>query len=112
MIQQTPQADAFKEQLRDSLQRETLNARAVKIARHVNVYDCGDQDDTVYFIESGQIKLVMLSSEGKECLLAIHGVGDVFGELWPVRLKRAPGNSDRDETKRFQTDTLLSISGV
>jgi CRP-like cAMP-binding protein len=81
MIQQTPQADQFKKQLRDSLQRETMNSRAVKIARHGNVYSCGDQDEMVYFIESGQIKLLMLSSEGKECLLAIHSGGDIFGEL-------------------------------
>jgi CRP/FNR family cyclic AMP-dependent transcriptional regulator len=81
MIQQTPQADQFKIQLRDSLLRETMNSRAVKIARHANVYTCGDQDETVYFIESGQIKLLMLSSEGKECLLAIHSEGDIFGEL-------------------------------
>ncbi len=81
MIQQTPQADLFKRQLGDSLQRETLNSRAVKIARHANVYTCGDQDEMVYFIESGQIKLLMLSSEGKECILAIHGAGDIFGEL-------------------------------
>jgi CRP/FNR family transcriptional regulator, cyclic AMP receptor protein len=81
MIQQTPQADQFKLQLRDSLLRETMNSRAVKIARHTNVYTCGDQDETVYFIESGQIKLLMLSSEGKECLLAIHSEGDIFGEL-------------------------------
>ena len=81
MIQQTPQADQFKEQLRDSLGRETANSRAVKIARHANVYVSGDQDEMVYFIESGQIKLLMLSSEGKECLLAIHSAGDVFGEL-------------------------------
>jgi CRP-like cAMP-binding protein len=81
MIQQTPQADQFKLQLRDSLLRETMNSRAVKIARHANVYTCGDQDETVYFIESGQIKLLMLSSEGKECLLAIHSEGDIFGEL-------------------------------
>ena len=80
-IQQTPQADQFKLQLRDSLQRETMNSRAVKISRHANVYSCGDHDETVYFIESGQIKLLMLSSEGKECLLAIHSVGDIFGEL-------------------------------
>ncbi|MBI1995915.1 MAG: Crp/Fnr family transcriptional regulator [Deltaproteobacteria bacterium] len=80
-IQQTPQADEFKQQLRDSLQRETQNSRAVKFARHTNVYTCGDQDEMVYFIESGQIKLLMLSSEGKECLLAIHGGGDIFGEL-------------------------------
>ena len=71
MIQQTPQAEEFKQQLRDSLQRETLNSRGVKIGRHANVYTCGDQDEMVYFIESGQIKLLMLSSEGKECLLAI-----------------------------------------
>ena len=81
MIQQTPQADEFKRQLRDSLQRETLNTRAIKIARHANVNNSGDQDEMVYFIESGQIKLLMLSSEGKECLLAIHSGGDIFGEL-------------------------------
>lgn len=80
-IQQTPQADLFKRQLRGSLQRETANARAVKVARHANVYTCGDHDEMVYFVESGQIKLLMLSSEGKECLLAIHGEGDIFGEL-------------------------------
>jgi CRP/FNR family cyclic AMP-dependent transcriptional regulator len=81
MIQQTPQADEFKQQLRDSLQRETLNSRAVKIARHANVYTCGDQDEMVYFIETGQVKLLMLSSEGRECILAIHSAGDIFGEL-------------------------------
>jgi CRP/FNR family transcriptional regulator, cyclic AMP receptor protein len=86
LIQQTPQADLFKQNLRDSLQRETLNARAVKIARHANVYTCGDQDEMVYFIESGQIKLLMLSSEGKECLLTIHAAGDIFGELCLSRL--------------------------
>jgi len=80
-IQQTPHADEFKRQLRGSLQRETMNSRAIKIARHANVYTCGDQDEMVYFIESGQIKLLMLSSEGKECLLAIHSGGDIFGEL-------------------------------
>jgi len=80
-IQQTPQADLFKQQLRESLQRETANSRAVKVARHRNVYTCGDQDEMVYFIETGQIKLLLLSPEGKECLLAIHSEGDIFGEL-------------------------------
>ena len=80
-IQQTPQAELFKQQLRDSLQRGTANTRAVRIARHSNVYTCGDRDEMVYFVESGQVKLLMLSSEGRECLLAIHGEGDIFGEL-------------------------------
>ncbi|HXV81673.1 MAG TPA: Crp/Fnr family transcriptional regulator, partial [Candidatus Binatia bacterium] len=80
-IQQTPQADKFKQQMRDSLRHETQNSRAVTIARHSNVYTCGDQDEMVYFIESGQIKLLLLSPEGKECLMAIHSAGDIFGEL-------------------------------
>jgi len=80
-IQQTPQSDLFKQQLRDSLQREMANSRAVKVARHANVYTCGDRDEMVYFVESGQVKLLMLSSEGRECLLAIHSEGDIFGEL-------------------------------
>jgi CRP/FNR family transcriptional regulator, cyclic AMP receptor protein len=81
MIQETPQADLFKQQMRESLRQETLNSRAVTIAKHDNVYRCGDNDELVYFIESGQIKLLMLSPGGKECLLAIHAAGDIFGEL-------------------------------
>jgi CRP/FNR family cyclic AMP-dependent transcriptional regulator len=80
-IQQTPQADEFKQQLRDSLQREPVISRSLKIARHANVYTAGDQDKAVYFIESGQIKLLMHSTEGRECLLALHSAGDIFGEL-------------------------------
>ena len=81
MIQETPQADLFKKQMGESLRQETLNSRAVTIAKHDHVYTCGDSDELVYFIESGQIKLNMVSPEGRECLLAIHASGDVFGEL-------------------------------
>jgi len=100
-IQQTPQADEFKLQLRDSLVRETMDTHAVKIARHSNVYTCGDQDEMVYFIESGQVKLLMLSSDGKECLLAIHSSGDVFGELC------LSGLGTRLETATAMKQTML-----
>jgi CRP/FNR family transcriptional regulator, cyclic AMP receptor protein len=79
--QETTQAERFKQQLRDSLLNETLNSRAIKIAKHDHIYTCGDSAEMVYFIESGQIKLLMLSPEGRECLLAIHSAGDIFGEL-------------------------------
>ena len=100
MIQQTPEAERFKQQMRDSLQHETLNSRAVTIARHANVYTCGDQDEMVYFIESGQIKLLLLSPEGKECLLAIHSGGDIFGELCLAGLGARQETADGDESKR------------
>jgi CRP-like cAMP-binding protein len=101
MIQQTPQSDRFKQQLRDSLQRETLNVQAVTIKRQTNVYTCGDQDEMVYFIASGQIKLLMLSSEGKECILAIHSGGDIFGELC------LSGLGARLETATAMKETML-----
>ena len=100
-IQQTPQASEFKQQLRDSLHCETLNSRAIKIARHASVYTCGDRDEMVYFIESGQIKLLMISSEGKECLLAIHSGGDIFGELC------LSGLGARLETATAMKETML-----
>jgi CRP/FNR family cyclic AMP-dependent transcriptional regulator len=81
MIQETSQAERFKRQLRDSLRQETKDSHAIKIAKHDHVYNCGDRAETVYFVESGQIKLLMLSPEGKECLIAIHTAGDIFGEL-------------------------------
>jgi CRP/FNR family transcriptional regulator, cyclic AMP receptor protein len=81
MIQDNPEIDKFKKQLRDSLHSETLNSRSVKVPRHENVYNSGDGDGMIYFIETGQVKLLMLSSEGKECILGIHTEGDIFGEL-------------------------------
>lgn len=82
MIQQIPQTELVTRQLRDSLQCEARDSRIVKFAKHENIYTCGEiATCSVYIIESGQIKLLTLSPEGKECILAIHTAGDVFGEL-------------------------------
>jgi len=101
MIQDSPETDLFKEQLRASLQRKIRNSHAIKIPKHANVYSFGEQDEMVYFIESGQVKLLMLSSEGKECMLAIHASGDVFGELCLSRI------AGRLETATAMEDTVL-----
>ena len=72
MVQETLQADLFKQQMRESLRLETLNSRPVTIAKHDHVYTCGDNDEMVYFIESGQIKLLMLSPEGRDPVSYTH----------------------------------------
>jgi CRP/FNR family transcriptional regulator, cyclic AMP receptor protein len=81
MIQQNPQSHQFKDLMQGSLRTETKNASAIKVGRDHQVYTIGDEGETVYFLEKGQVKLVMISPEGKECMLAIHGPGDVFGEM-------------------------------
>jgi CRP-like cAMP-binding protein len=101
MIQDYPETALFKEHMRESLRREVRNSRAIKIAKHANVYVAGDEDEMVYFVASGQVKLLMISSEGRECLLAIHASGDVFGELC------LSGIAGRLETAIAMEETLL-----
>ena len=101
MIQQAPLSDQFKAQMQGSLFNETKNSSSIKVDKHNHVYTVGDERETVYFIQKGQIKLVMVSSEGKECMLAIHGEGDVFGELC------LSGLGGRLETATAMEDTVL-----
>jgi CRP-like cAMP-binding protein len=102
MIQQTLPPDAFKERLHASLERERLDLPAIRrVAKNQPVYMCGDAAEMVYFIESGRVKLLMLSPEGKECLLAIYTSGDIFGELCLTGLGR------RQETAMAMEDTTL-----
>ena len=103
MFQQTLQSEMFKQQLRDSLRRETSGLRAIKIAKHTNIYNCGEKGATVYFIESGQVKLVTVSVEGKECILAIYAAGDVFGEMCIA------GSGERMETATAMEKTELKL---
>jgi CRP/FNR family transcriptional regulator, cyclic AMP receptor protein len=81
MMQEITQFDRYKQQLCCSLQQETVDSASITIAKNSYVYRCGDPDQTVYFIERGQVKLLMRSPEDRECLLAIHTTGDIFGEL-------------------------------
>ena len=101
MIEHNPNTILFKEQMRNSLQRETRNSSTIKVAKDHNVYTVGEAIEMVYFIESGEIKLVMASSGGKECLLAIHASGDVFGELCMA------GLAGRLETATAMEDSVL-----
>ena len=101
MIQSNPETDIFKQKMRSSLQRETKNSPALNIIKNNNVYTIGEEVEQVYFIESGEVKLVMLSSEGKECTLAIHSSGDIFGELCLSGLR------GRLETATAMEDTVV-----
>ena len=71
----------FKQTLSDSLQASKSGFPSVSIPKHSCLYMCGDEATSVFFIESGQLKSVMVSPDGKECLLSIHTSGDILGEL-------------------------------
>lgn len=58
----------------------SLPSTYVRVEAQEPIYASGDQDDSMYLIESGQVKLFMSSAAGKDCLVAIYATGDVFGE--------------------------------
>jgi CRP-like cAMP-binding protein len=71
----------FHVRLRDFLRDQSQHTTTATVRRNESAYSCGGQDRNVYFLESGQIKTVMFSRSGKECLLRIHTPGEIFGEL-------------------------------
>jgi CRP/FNR family cyclic AMP-dependent transcriptional regulator len=101
MIDVNLQTNRFKVRMRDSFEREALYTPAIKIAKDDNVYAPGDEIDTVYLIESGRVKLAKMLPGDRECTLAIHGSGDIFGELC------LSGLACRMETATATEDTSL-----
>jgi CRP/FNR family cyclic AMP-dependent transcriptional regulator len=57
------------------------------------VFSQGDPADAMFYIQRGKVKITVMSREGKEAVVAIHGKGDFFGEgclsRQPLRLATA-----------------------
>ncbi len=53
----------------------------IEVSRNSHVYRCGTRDDHVYVVERGQVKTQMVAASGKRCLLSVHVMGDMFGEV-------------------------------
>ena len=58
--------------------------------KNQKIFSQGDPADAVFYIQEGKVKVVVISSAGKEAVVALHGKGDFFGEgcltAQPVRL--------------------------
>ena len=52
----------------------------VKYAKNQTIYSQGDLADTVFYIQKGKVKLVVISPQGKEAVVAILSTDDFFGE--------------------------------
>lgn len=97
----------FKQNLYDSLLKTTLAYQTIKITKNSSIYVEGDEDNTVYFIKTGQINLLVSSPQGKERILATLNPREFFGELSVGSLSR------RLETAIAITDTqLITISSA
>jgi CRP-like cAMP-binding protein len=44
------------------------------------IFTQGDPADSVFYVQAGKIKKVVVSEQGKEAVVALFGTGDFFGE--------------------------------
>jgi CRP/FNR family cyclic AMP-dependent transcriptional regulator len=51
-----------------------------KYRRNQIVFAQGDPAEAVFYVEDGKVKITVISDQGKEAVVAIHGKGDFFGE--------------------------------
>jgi CRP-like cAMP-binding protein len=51
-----------------------------KYLKDQKVYSQGDPADSVFYIQDGEVKVCVISEQGKEAIIALHGKGDFFGE--------------------------------
>ncbi|HTA72230.1 MAG TPA: Crp/Fnr family transcriptional regulator [Bryobacteraceae bacterium] len=62
------------------------------------IFSQGDHGDAVFYIHKGKVKLTVVSSAGKEAVIALLGAGDFLGEGClagrPLRLSTATAISD------------------
>lgn len=54
--------------------------RRIRIPAGSTIYAQGDRATSVWYIDRGRVKLSVLSSSGKEGIVAVLGRGDFFGE--------------------------------
>src|SRR5437867_4549470 len=48
--------------------------------KNATIFSQGSPADAVFYVEQGKVKLTVLSTRGKEAVVAILGTGDFFGE--------------------------------
>lgn len=65
------------------------------------VFSQGDAADAVFYIESGGVKVTVVSEQGKEAVVAIFGEGEFFGEACLA------GQVQRMETVVAMRDTVI-----
>jgi CRP-like cAMP-binding protein len=62
------------------LEKTLEGKRVVHLKRGKRVFSQGERADAIYFIQSGRVKVSVLSTGGKEAVLAMLGPRQFFGE--------------------------------
>ncbi len=89
------------------------NARTLEYGADRNIFWAGDPADSVFFLRQGQVKLSVISRQGKEAIIGVLGRDEFFGEGClagqPLRMATASALSDCSlvRLEKSQMVTLL-----
>jgi CRP/FNR family cyclic AMP-dependent transcriptional regulator len=76
------------------------------------VFSQGDPADAVFYIREGKVKVCVISEQGKEAVVALHGNGDFFGEGCltgqPLRLATVAAMTDC-EIMRIDKAAMIGV---
>ena len=84
----------------------------LKAKKNQIVFSQGDAADAVFYIQQGKIKLTVVSSKGKEAVIAVLEPGNFFGEgcLIGQPLRMATANSMEDSTVvRIEKSAMIRV---
>jgi CRP-like cAMP-binding protein len=65
---------------RDFLGKVGAGKRILEFKKNDHVFTQGDVADTVFYIQSGKVKLTVISKQNKEAVVGVLGPGQFFGE--------------------------------
>jgi CRP-like cAMP-binding protein len=63
-----------------SLAKVGVGKTILEFEKNQNIFEQGDLAETVYYLQSGKIKVTVLSDQGKEAVVGILEPGQFFGE--------------------------------
>jgi CRP/FNR family cyclic AMP-dependent transcriptional regulator len=78
------------------LAQNGLGRTILELKKNQTVFTQGDNADTVYYLQKGQVKLTVISKNGKEATISLLNAGDFLGEeciaaIQPQRMTTATG---------------------
>jgi CRP/FNR family cyclic AMP-dependent transcriptional regulator len=83
--------------------------------KNQRIFTQGDPADAIFYIQTGKVKLTVVSKQGKEAVVAILGTDDFFGEGClagqPLRMASATAMSDCTIMRLEKASVILVLYG-
>jgi CRP/FNR family cyclic AMP-dependent transcriptional regulator len=101
----------LSERMLKRLHDDPALSSAISPVKGDTLYMSGEQDNNLYVIETGWVKVFTLTPGGKKCLLDIYGPGEIIGESCMQQITRSETATPMSDAMlhRVTRETFLDI---